>query len=160
MGGQYPHSDPSEGEFNFACAAHLMGPADDCLGTSKVAVDRMPRSVRLVFSGFEVGSKVHTAAPLSSCATDANPCRRAYIDLAGKGNNHDSWDPLTTLYAVRGAQAVGCTETSLSLGHNVVNGTTGANHWSAPGDRNQQYLLLNDAQTAADAINELLCDHP
>ena len=38
-----------------------------------------------------------------------------------------SWDPLTTLVAVRGAHAAGCEECSECAGHNTVNATSGDN---------------------------------
>ena len=43
---------------------------------------------------------------LTSCSAEGNPCRRAYIDYCGHGVNRPSWDPLTLIAAVRGAEGV------------------------------------------------------
>ena len=43
---------------------------------------------------------------LTSCSAESNPCRRAYIDYCGHGVNRPSWDPLTLIAAVRGAEGV------------------------------------------------------
>ena len=43
---------------------------------------------------------------LTSCSDESNPCRKAYIDYCGHGVNRPSWDPLTLIAAVRGAEGV------------------------------------------------------
>ena len=43
---------------------------------------------------------------LTSCSGESSPCRRAYIDYCGHGVNRPSWDPLTLIAAVRGAEGV------------------------------------------------------
>ena len=43
---------------------------------------------------------------LTSCSDERNPCRTAYIDYCGHGVNRPSWDPLTLVAAVRGAEGV------------------------------------------------------
>merc|ERR1712004_863747 len=63
---------------------------------------------KVVFSGQELGGGIASGVSLSHCAGDENPCRQAYIDYVGFGNSRSSWDPLTTLFAVRGASSVGC----------------------------------------------------
>ena len=74
--------------------------------------------------------------------------------------NRNSWDPLTTLYAVRGAAAVSCEEVGQG-GRNEVR-EDGSNFWveEDQGVSNQSYLLLRDAEAAGEAIDELLCTPP
>ena len=68
-----------------------------------------------------------------------------------------SFDPLTTLVAVRGASisSTGVAECSGCTGINNVSG--GNNNWVSKPSSNQTYLVLRDAQTAANALDELLC---
>ena len=78
----------------------------------------------------------------------------------GEEVDRNSWDPLTTLYAVRGAAAVSCEEFGIG-GRNEVK-EDGSNFW-VEGEReisNQSYLVLGDAEAAGDAIDELLCSPP
>ena len=104
MGGMYPESVLFS-EFNFNCGDGLLSPAE-CEGSAKAAVENMPTNVKMVFSGFEVGNKVMSGGALTSCKDSSNPCRRAYINYCGTGVNRPSWDPLTLIAAVRGAQGV------------------------------------------------------
>ena len=105
MGGIYPESVLFS-EFNFNCGEFLLGDLAECEGSAKAAVEKMPSNVKMVFSGFEVGNKVMSGGALTSCKDSSNPCRRAYINYCGNGVNRPSWDPLTLIAAVRGAQGV------------------------------------------------------
>ena len=111
---------------------------------------------------------------LSECAAEENPCRQAYIDYLGFGRwNHfilsahlksssgvarPSWDPLTTLFAVRGAGGIGCTEEGFG-GKNMV-GEEGDNLWGeGEGGKNMTYLVLEEGEEIrmGEVIDELLC---
>ena len=94
----------------------------------------------------------------SRCAPKSNPCRQAYIDYLGEEVDRNSWDPLTTLYAVRGAAAISCEETGEGE-RNEVN-EDGSNYWVDEEASNQVYLVLKDAEAAGNAIDELLCAPP
>ena len=90
----------------------------------------MPPSVKLIFSGAEVGSRVFSGGALSTCAPVSNPCRAAMIAYErGEGKDRFSWDPLTTLVAVRGAHAAFTHECTDCDGKNIVDPVTGANQW-------------------------------
>jgi len=155
MGGVYPESEEWS-EFNFNCGQNYMGDPLECLGKSMDAVAMMPPEVKMVFSGAKVGADVQSGGALSDCAGDDNPCRQAYIDYVGYGNTRSSWDPLTTLYAVRGLEAVGCREEGLG-GTNVV-GEYGDNWWNYGQGSNQSYLVLEkEPWEIGAAIDELLC---
>ena len=154
MGGVYPKSK-NFSEFNFSCGSGELGPAAECQGSSKKVVELMPPKMKMVFSGFEVGERVEHGAIMTKCLAVDNPCRRAYIDYLGPGVERPSWDPLTLLYAVRNAEAVGCHEAGQG-GTNFVN-QDGFNHWVPGTISNQSYLVLDNAKLPQKAIDQLLC---
>jgi inosine-uridine nucleoside N-ribohydrolase len=65
---------------------------------SKYAIESFPRPI--VFSGYEIGSRVKTGAELRE-TPKTNPVRRAY-ELYNGLKNRESWDQTAALYAVRG----------------------------------------------------------
>ena len=155
MGGKYPTSyGTGFAECNFCGGTtdHVTGSRDTYETYSQI-----PSQVEVVFSGFEVGLQVQSGARLSDCASANNPCRAAYIDYeGGTHKSRFSWDPLTTLVAVRGSSAAACT--SHRTGYNVVNSTTGDNQWVENNvDSNQSYLILHNATFASNALDDLLC---
>ena len=123
-------------------------------------VANLPSSVSVFFLGNEVGSRIMTGARLTSCSSSTNPCRQAYIHYLGGPNiNRPSWDPLTTLVAVRGAAAV-----HLGTGVDGMNSADnrGGNRWQ-PGPRsNQTYLTVQSIKLGAAAaeVDKLLCQVP
>ena len=103
-----------------------------------------------------------SAPPRNACQPVNSPCRAAFESYFAAGGRvpRQSWDPATTLYAVRGA---GTCWNRHSTGYNVVNETTGANHWVDDGkDHNRSYLVLKPGaqQLVAQAIDNLLCAKP
>lgn len=165
MGGKYPTSyGTGFAECNFC------GGTTDHIVASHDTYDtfsQIPSEVQVIFSGFEVGVEVQSGGRLSDCAAESNPCRAAYIDYEGGPNkSRFSWDPLTTLVAVRGASAAACSyhhhhnnKTGGGGGHNVINSTTGDNQWIDDGiDSNQTYLVLHNATFASNALDDLLCN--
>jgi hypothetical protein len=164
MGGAYPSSHKSP-EFNFNCGDKLMGSPFECRGKSNETIEKMPKSVRVVFVGWELGVKVLVGAKLTQCAPSSNPCRRAFIDFLGENADRASWDLLTTLYAVRhNATAMNCSEAG-SGGRNFVNSTDNNNRW-VNGTRgyHQRYLVLNPVDFSGAGvgahIDDLLCQAP
>eukprot|EP00035_Acanthoeca_spectabilis_P008773 m.158180 g.158180 ORF g.158180 m.158180 type:complete len:411 (-) comp14497_c0_seq2:198-1430(-) len=183
MGGQYPHSGVTFlAEWNFGG-----GHSNETGPWSAAAVTYWPASVPLVFSGAEMGSQIFTGSPITGrccnvgvgCKVDGcaapptagcqpadNPCRAAFDAYHSWDPNcppRQSWDPATTLFAVRG---LGDFWTQHSTGFNRVN-DTGANEWvDDGGDHNRSYLVLNPgeitpgwtaARSVAKAIDDLLC---
>ena len=121
----------------------------------------MPPQVKILYSGFEVGVEVQTGARLSTCSAKSNPCRQAMISYeGGEGKSRFSWDPLTTVAAVRGAAGVGCTECTNCDGVNKVDPATGNNEWVPGPKSNQTYLILHDAKAASNTIDTLVCQQP
>ena len=160
MGGKYPTSDGEKVEWNFGGGGDVTVSA----GTASFALQHMPRNVRLVFSGFEVGKDIWTGAKLSTCATVDSPCRQAYIDLQGLNKARESWDPLTLLVGVRGVNGSQYAQDGQG-GLNMVNASTGHNHWqfNVSDNKGQSvFLVLNNAARAdiAAEIDGLLCRPP
>lgn len=133
---------------------------DASAAASAYVFSHWPASVKIIFSGGELGSQVQTAGPIYDCAPVSNPARLALIDYVGYGNTRPSWDPLTTVVAVLGAASMGCSECTDCDGTNSVDGATGHNTWVSGPPSNQTYLVLHDAQAAAAAMDELLCKPP
>ena len=96
----------------YACAYAYASKATAAAATSYV-VANTPPSVRVVFLGFEDGDSVRTGDVMETCSTASNPCRHALFDFrdhAGWGwgpHGRSSYDPLTTLFAVRGVSQLG-----------------------------------------------------
>jgi len=94
-------------------------------------------------------------------ATDTNPIRAAMVSFEnGPNRSRYSWDPLTTLVAVRGAAAASCSECTDCDGKNVIDPNTGSNQWVRGAKTNQTYLILHDAKKAGDTLDALLCQGP
>lgn len=160
MGGKYPESN-GQPECNFCGCAH----ADEASAATAAAAtayvtSHMPPEVKIIFSGFEVGVDVKSGGRLTSCAPESNPCRAAMISYMGPNKGRCSWDPLTTLVAVRGAANVSCSECTNCDGVNSVDGKTGNNEWVSGPTSNQTYLLIHDIEAAGAAIDDLLCQTP
>eukprot|EP00947_MAST-08B_sp_MAST-8B-sp1_P003962 g3962.t1 len=162
MGGAYP----SGTECNLCGGGsnqhnHLVASA----ASSYVAAN-WPTESSIIWSGSEVGFQVQSGgANYQKCkAADGSPVKAAMLSFeGGPDKSRYSWDPLTTLVAVRGAAAGSCSEAGAPLGANVINPTTGANGWipsGSPRAGNQSYLVLHDAKAAGDALDQLLCQGP
>jgi hypothetical protein len=161
MGGLYPKGG-RECNLEGGKEDHEAGTA-----ASSYVMSHMPTEVNVIFSGFEVGVFVNTGGPLQSCAPASNPCRQALLDyctdlphLCTAKKAHSSFDPLTTLVAVRGAAAAGCAECSNCSGSNSVDSNTGRNKWIPGPASNQTYLVLKNAKAATDTLDGLLCQPP
>lgn len=127
---------------------------------SNTTVDTLrlwPSSVPIWFNGWETSFNVWTGGGLTHSTPESNPCRRAYIDHQGPSNPRESWDPSTTLFAVRG-NSQGHYRVHRG-GHNRVNKTDGTNVWmDAKGKAtNQAYLVpAVENTTIANIIDEMI----
>ena len=126
--------------------------------------ENWPTESKILWSGSEVGVRVVTGGPeFQNCdvATNGNPVLVALVTyMGGPDKGRFSWDPLTTLIAVRGTAGGGCAECVNCDGRNSVNSFTGGNKWNLGPESNQTYLVLQDAELAKNAINALLCQKP
>ena len=165
MAGSYPRSHWSEcnacGCFN---GADLVSKATAAAATAYVA-ENMPRSVRVIYLGYEDGERVRTGAALEECAAETNPCRHALMEFRDNAHwgwargGRSSWDPLATLLAVRGVsqKGMGLSDCVDCDGTNHINKADGSNYWVAGPPSNQSYVRLKDIAIARRAIDELLC---
>jgi hypothetical protein len=109
-------------------------------------------------------------ASSGGCQPKSNPCRQAFQDFSiashwsGGCPPRESWDPATTLWAVRGMRGVW---TSHGTGHNTVDASTGGNAWVETGKtEHRSYLILTPGAEAAarrevaKTIDELMCRGP
>ena len=162
MAGTYPYDDFPECNMSGGCCNQHNSQVS--AEASYYVSENWPAESKILWSGFEVGVDVITGGPeFQQCdvATFDNPVLVAMIEYFGGPNiGRCSWDPLTTLIAVRGAAAGGCAECSDCDGKNSVNPNSGSNEWLFGEQSNQTYLVLQDIQMAEDAINNLLCQFP
>jgi hypothetical protein len=174
MGGRYPQSsrDPEnphlpspEHNFGFFCTANSSrcgGIGSDPIAPSTAfVVEHWPPAIPIVFLGWEVGAPILTGAVMTNGTGSQNPCRQAYIDHGNGAVGRSSWDPATTLFAVRGVGSF----YSQVFGRNFVNATDGNNVF-VPSHRSnssstQSYLVQRSTiEAVRDAINELLVMSP
>lgn len=162
MGGRYPSSG-SIPECNL-CGCYNGASSGDSFTSSLSSAyvfSHLPPEVQVIFSGFNVGFHVQSGAVLSQCAPVENPCRAAFINYEGGPNrSRYSWDPLTTLIAVRGVQAGSCSECTNCSGVNAVDARTGNNEWVPGPKSNESYIMLDDGAAAGASIDKLLCQQP
>lgn len=162
MAGQYPSSGPVA-ECN-ACGCRngaSKHSAETAAAASRYVFANMPPEVKVIFLGFEVGLNVFSGGILSNCSAASNPCRAAFENFGnGPGVNRYSWDPLTTLMAVRGAAAASCAECTNCTGSNMISAINGRNTWTLGNASNQSYVVLKNATAAGLSIDSLLCQPP
>ena len=106
----------------------------------------------------EVGFQVLHGGQLSSCASDDNPARQAYIDFLGPHRDRYSWDPLALLVAVRGVEAVPGLAAS-AAGRALVYDDC-SNAWASDVGGSQRHILVSEpwmAKAAGAAIDKLIC---
>ena len=137
MGGKYPSSSDGS-ECNFCgCAWASASDAATAAAATAYVVESIPPQVTVLYSGFEIGIEVQSGGTLSTCASVDNPCRRAFEDYEGGENlSRFSWDPLSTLAAVRGVEGASC-ELSGDDGINTADAATGNNAWVSGAPTNQ-----------------------
>jgi inosine-uridine nucleoside N-ribohydrolase len=167
MGGRYPSSAPDPEQPHFPSPEHNFGfhcggatprcnnvSSDPIAPSTAFVVEHWPASVPIVFLGWEIGHPILTGAVMTNGTAANNPCRQAYIDHGNGLVGRSSWDPATTLFAVRGAG----TFYTLVAGRNVVDPGTGNNAWHADAQGRAQSYLVQRApiESVRDAINELL----
>ncbi|EFX03579.1 inosine-uridine nucleoside n-ribohydrolase [Grosmannia clavigera kw1407] len=141
MGGEYP----SGWEFNLGSSP----------SASQRVVNRWPRSVALTFSGASPGGNVFSAAHLAREAPADSPSLAAYQWYVGRcATRRESWDPITTLYAILGLDADASAGQRRPLfaygnthGYNTVD-DDGNNAWvNDTAVTNQHWITLADGVT-------------
>jgi hypothetical protein len=126
MGGRYP----SGAEYNF----NFNGTAKETL----YFMEHYPKSVPIVFTGFEFGIGVITGKGYKN-APDS-PMRRAYeLTYDSINVGRPSWDQIALLYGVRGETFHGQKYFSKIKGVNSV-AEDGSNEWAEKSGSNESYL--------------------
>lgn len=148
MGGKFPAGtfDNGGGEYNVTI---------DTVASVRVMND-WPTPV--VYSGYEIGSRIFTGARLRS-TPETSPVRLAYQYYTG-GKNRESWDQTAVLYAVRGARDYWTlSEPGLAVMHARVH--HGYNEW-LPSPRHQQRYLIEKMPPAevAKVVEDLMMEQP
>eukprot|EP01052_Picozoa_sp_SAG31_P033861 SAG31_NODE_3882_length_3789_cov_1.497561_2_plen_516_part_00 len=164
MGGGYPSGHECNlmggGDQGFGLHNHYVASA----ASSYVAAN-WPAVSKIIWSGFGVGVKVQSggAGFQRRCPVVAeptrNPCAAAMINYEnGPFKSRFSWDPLTTLVAVRGAAAGWTKECEHCNGVNAIDPNSGSNTWISKKEyMNQTYLKLLDGTKAGEVLDSLLC---
>ena len=164
MAGDYPWGGMECNACGCYNGADAMSKATAAAASSYVAANT-PSSVRVIYLGFRDGDQVRTGAVMATCASAANPCRHALEDFHHRAHwgwgpgGRSSYDPLTTLFAVRGlsVEGMGFSDCDGCDGFNSIDPTNGRNQWVAGPPSNQSYAVLRDRQTAEAALDQLLC---
>jgi inosine-uridine nucleoside N-ribohydrolase len=142
MGGRYPDGK----EWNFE---------QDPAAAARVVHD-WPSPV--LFSGFEIGARIHTGARLQAETPERNPVRAAYALYVGAGKDRESWDLTSVLAAVRGP---GSHWTTHGEGSNRVDEKSGENRWLMEPDREHTYLVERDVpEQVKKALEDLMVQAP
>jgi len=164
MGGEYPTS-AGKPECNLCGGSRNRHNDGVASAASSYVAAHWPPESRILWSGFGIGLQVESGgAGFQRCRgvhPSTSPVAAAMVSyMGGPGKSRSSWDPLTTLAAVRGAAGVSCTECTDCDGVNTVDQRTGSNVWARGPRSNQTYLVLHDAKRAGAVIDELLCAIP
>lgn len=124
---------------------------------SLIAIPQWPTPI--VFSGFELGSKIMTGARLRDNPKDS-PVRRSY-ELYNGLMNRESWDQTAVLYAVRGLDGKLDHMFKLSEPGCMELADDGANSWKAGGDCPHRHLIAVAApEEIAESIEALMVELP
>jgi hypothetical protein len=144
MGGQFPASKPTEGEYNFA--AWNAGP------DTQFVVDNWPTPI--LFTGYEIGDPIITSKALPGSPAD-NPVRIAY-ELYNKCEGRPSWDHTAILAGVRPPE----TYWDISPEGRCVVAPDGTNTWSTE-PRGHRYLIARVSNAdLISLIDELMTASP
>jgi inosine-uridine nucleoside N-ribohydrolase len=96
---------------------------------------------RIIFTGFEIGSKIFTGKRLVSSGSDNNPVRDVYrisMPLSEEDKNgRMSWDQTAVLIAVYGTERFFDTRSG-----NIIVNHDGSNTWEDNNKGKQQYVIL------------------
>lgn len=127
------------------------------ISSSKIAFDNWPTPI--IFSGFEIGAKIHTGLPITKSDIKNSPIKDVFarsIPL-DKNDAHGrmSWDETATLVAVRGYKKYfGAVQ-----GKIIVN-QDGSNNWNKKGTGDKYLVLKMPVPELEDVINGLMVHQP
>jgi inosine-uridine nucleoside N-ribohydrolase len=124
---------------------------------SKITFDNWPTPI--LFSGFEIGSKIFTGLPIVNSNIEKSPVKDAFkisipLDPYDK-NGRMSWDETAVLVAVRGYQKY----FDVMPGRIICN-TDGSNGWDKNGTRDLYLLQKIPIPEMQNILNELMMHQP
>ncbi|MEO6845468.1 MAG: nucleoside hydrolase [Ginsengibacter sp.] len=121
--------------------------------SSKIAFDNWPTPV--IFSGFEIGEKIHTGLPITKSDIKNSPVKDVFVRSIpldkNDANGRMSWDETATLVAVRGYQKY----FDVVKGKIIVN-EDGSNNWNKNGTQDKYLVLKMPVTELEDVINRLM----
>ena len=125
--------------------------------SSKTTFDNWPTPV--IFSGFEIGEKIHTGLPIIKSDIKNSPVKDVFARCIplDKDDAHGrmSWDETATLVAVRGYEKY----FDVVDGKIIVN-KDGSNNWDKKGKRDKYLTLKMPVAQLENVINNLMMHLP
>jgi len=125
--------------------------------SSKTTYDNWPSSV--IFSGFEIGEKIHTGLPITKSDIKNSPVKDVFARCIpldkNDSNGRMSWDETAVLVAVRGYKKY----FDVLNGKIIVN-NDGSNNWDKKGKRDKYLTLKMPVTQLEDIINKLMMNQP
>ena len=118
---------------------------------TKFAIDNWPRPI--LFSGLEIGSKIHTGSRLAELP-ESNPVRRAYEISGGLGHKHASFDQTAVLAAVINPELYW-----EIIGNGYISMSTNwliGNKWHSTPDKGHAYLKAKVTTTELENVIDSL----
>jgi inosine-uridine nucleoside N-ribohydrolase len=140
MGGRYPRGN----EWNFQ---------QDPAAAARVTRD-WPTPI--LFSGFEIGERIHTGRRLHRETPEDDPVRAAYALFPGVDKERESWDLTAVLAAVRGPERYW----DVRRGSVTVDPATGTDRWEETATGNRFYLVERDSPEAMQTVLDDLMVRP
>ena len=125
--------------------------------SSKTAFDNWPTPI--IFSGFEIGEKIHTGLPIIKSDIKNSPVKDVFARCIplnkNDANGRMSWDETATLIAVRGYKNY----FDVVEGKIIVN-KDGSNNWDEKGKRDKYLTLKMPVAQLENVINNLMMHLP
>lgn len=124
---------------------------------SKITFDTWPTPI--IFSGFEIGEKIHTGLPIAKSTLHHSPVKDVFAHSIPMDPNDRlgrmSWDETAVLVAVRGSQPY----FTLVKGKIICN-SDGSNGWNPTGTRDVYLVQKMPVPEMEKLINDLLMHQP
>jgi len=149
-----------DGGYNFGCAAGNVGPAYDCEGGAMETLQRMPSTVRMVFSNKGSSPPIYTGKGMQKSHPASSPCREAYKHWCCNPNGEDgthgrlSWDPITVMIAALDVGSV--YEKEIDYGTQVTANEAGRESFFGNGTKNARTDFNISASDAAPKVSAVI----
>lgn len=125
--------------------------------SSKIVFDQWP--TRVIFSGFEIGAKIHTGLPLIASSIQNSPVKEVFQISIPKDpqdkNGRMSWDQTAVLVGVRGYETF-----YDGVPGKIISKEDGSNGWNSNG---KGHIFLKEKMPVSEVeriINDLMLHQP